>query len=125
MELADRHVVITGGASGIGRALARRIAAEGARAVVVADLDADAAAAVAKEIGGLAVMTDVSNESDIRALVEKAKEANGAIDLFCSTAGVPGPGGGPDGCNGEGQRTWEVNVMAHVWAARAVLSALL
>ena len=121
MELADRHVVITGAGSGIGRALARRIAAEGARAVVVADVDQHAAEAVAEEIGGLAVRTDVSQEAEIRALVARAREANGAIDLFASNAGVPGPGGGPEASDDQWQHTWEVNVMAHVWAARALL----
>ena len=121
MELTDRHVVVTGAGSGIGRALARRFAAEGARGVVVADLDQGSAAAVAEEIGGLAVTADVSREVEIQALVARARDEYGEIDLFCSNAGVPGPGGGPEGLNEEWQRTWEVNVMAHVWAARAVL----
>ena len=121
MELADRHVVVTGAGSGIGRGLARRFAAEGARAVVVADLNEAAAESVADEIGGLGVATDVSREEQIQALIERAKDANGPIDLFFSNAGVPGPGGGPEAPNDEWQLTWEVNVMAHVWAARALL----
>jgi NAD(P)-dependent dehydrogenase (short-subunit alcohol dehydrogenase family) len=125
VELRDRHVVITGGGSGIGRALARRIAAEGARAVVVADLDLQAAEAVAGEIGGAAVEADVGREDQVRALVARARELNGAIDLFCSNAGVPGPGGGPEAPDEAWQRTWEVNVMAHVWAARAVLPEMI
>jgi NAD(P)-dependent dehydrogenase (short-subunit alcohol dehydrogenase family) len=124
MELAGRHVVITGAGSGIGRALAQRIAAEGAGAVVVADLDLGAVESVAAEIGGLAVRTDVSRESEIQALIARAEEANGPIDLFCSNAGVPGPPGGPDGPAEEWQRTWEVNVMAHVWAARSLLPGM-
>jgi len=125
VELADRHIVVTGAGSGIGRALARRFAAEGARAVTVADLNLDGAEAVAREIGGLAVRTDVSREAEIVALVAQAREANGPIDLFCSNAGVPGPGGGPEAPDEEWQRTWEVNTMAHVWAARAVLPEML
>jgi NAD(P)-dependent dehydrogenase (short-subunit alcohol dehydrogenase family) len=125
VELADRHVVITGAGSGIGRALARRIAAEGARAVVVADVDQHAAETVAEEIGGLAVKTDVSRDAEIRALVSQARDVNGAIDLFCSNAGVPGPGGGPETPDDQWQHTWEVNVMAHVWAARALLPEML
>jgi NAD(P)-dependent dehydrogenase (short-subunit alcohol dehydrogenase family) len=121
MELTDRHVVVTGSGSGIGRALARRFAAEGARGVVVADLDQRSAVAVAEEIGGLAVETDVSREADIQALAARARADYGPIDLFCSNAGVPGPGGGPEGSDEEWQRAWAVNVMAHVWAARAVL----
>src|SRR5947209_7544006 len=96
MELADRHVVVTGAGSGIGRALARRFAAEGAGGVVVADLDEQSAQAVAAEFGGLAVKTDVSREQDISALVETAKARYGPIDLFFSNAGVPGPPGGPE-----------------------------
>jgi NAD(P)-dependent dehydrogenase (short-subunit alcohol dehydrogenase family) len=121
MELAGRHVVVTGGGSGIGRALAHRFAREDARGVVVADLDGSAAKRVATEIGGLGVRSDVSQESEIKALIERAREAHGPIDLFCSNAGVPGPGGGPEVPDPEWQRTWETNVMAHVWAARALL----
>ncbi len=120
MELRDRHVVITGGGSGIGRAVALRFAEEGARAVVVADISG--AEEVAADIpGGMAVKTDVSREPEIAALVERAVQANGPIDLFFSNAGIGGPLGGPEGDNAEWQRTWEINVMAHVWAARAVL----
>ncbi len=121
MELARRHVVVTGAGSGIGRALARRFAAEGARAVVVADVDRQATEAVAQEIGALAVPTDVSRPEEIESLVSRAREAHGPIDLFCSNAGIAGPGGGPEAPDAEWQRTWEINVMAHVWAARAVL----
>ncbi|MGA2924462.1 MAG: SDR family NAD(P)-dependent oxidoreductase [Solirubrobacteraceae bacterium] len=121
MELADRHVVITGAGSGIGCALATRIAAERPRALVVADLDEGAAQAVAAEIGAVAVATDVSREAEIRSLVTRARELHGRIDLFCSNAGVTGPVGGPEAPDDEWQRTWEINVMAHVWAARAVL----
>lgn len=121
VKLAERNVVITGAGSGIGRALARRIAAEGPRAVVVADLDSRSAEAVADEIGGVAVQTDVGRPEEIEALVAKAREAGGPIDLFCSNAGIPGPGGGPEAPDQGWQRAWEVNVMAHVWAARALL----
>ena len=121
MEVADRHVVVTGAGSGIGRALARRFAADGARAVVVADIDEPSAVAVAEEIGGLAIPTDVSKDADIQALVSRARAENGPIDLFCSNAGIGGPAGGPEASDEEWQRIWEINVMAHVWAARAVL----
>ena len=123
MELAGKHVVVTGAGSGIGRACAIRFAAEGAR-VVVADLHADTAEAVAAEIGGLAVPTDVGREADILALVQTAQSNGGPIDLFFSNAGVPGPAGGPEAPDAELQLTWEVNVMAHVWAARALLPAM-
>ena len=121
MELADRHVVITGAARGIGRALAVRFAAERPRALVVADLDRPAAEAVACEIGAVAAQVDVRREGDLRALIDEAQGRDGPIDLFCSNAGVPGPGGGPEASDPDWQATWEVNVMAHVWAARALV----
>jgi NAD(P)-dependent dehydrogenase (short-subunit alcohol dehydrogenase family) len=126
VDLRDKHAVVTGAASGIGAALARAFAAQGAR-VVVADLDGDGAAAVASEIGGLGVRTDVSSEGEIAALVQAAEDAGGPIDVFFSNAGVPGPGGGPLEATDPAawQQTWEVNVMSHVWAARAVLPGML
>ncbi len=119
MELAGKHVVITGAGSGIGRACATRFAAEGAR-VVVSDADRERAEAVAGEIDAMAVVADVGRESEIRSLIARASEA-GEIDLFFSNAGVPGPAGGPEAPDAELQLTWDVNVMAHVWAARALL----
>lgn len=126
MELVDKVTVVTGGGNGIGRALAQRFAAEGARGVVVADLDGDVAEAVAAELGavGLAVQTDVSNENDVVALVRAAEARCGPIDLFCSNAGIA-IGGGADASDDDWQRIWDVNVMAHVYAARAVLPAML
>jgi NAD(P)-dependent dehydrogenase (short-subunit alcohol dehydrogenase family) len=117
-------VVVTGAGSGIGRALAQRIAAEGARAVVLADIDLPRVESVAAEIGGIAVRTDVSRESEIQELITRAADANGPIDLFCSNAGVVGPPGGPEGSDEQWQLTWQINVMAHVWAARALLPAM-
>jgi NAD(P)-dependent dehydrogenase (short-subunit alcohol dehydrogenase family) len=125
MELTDRHVVVTGAAGGIGGAVARRFAAEGARAVVVADVDEAGARAVAEEIGHHAVQVDVRSQDSIRALVEQATGAHGPIDLFFSNAGVAGPGGGPAGGDDAWQATWEINTMAHVWAARAVLPGMI
>ncbi|HZN14864.1 MAG TPA: SDR family oxidoreductase [Acidimicrobiales bacterium] len=123
MELKDKVVVVTGGASGIGRALCTRFAAEGARGVVVADLNRADAAVVADEIGGLAVGTDVAVEADIVALVDKAIAAFGPVDLFCSNAGI-GLGRGIDTPDEDWDRIWRVNFMAHVYAARAVLPAM-
>src|SRR5207302_2994273 len=88
MQVRDQLVVVTGGASGIGRALCRRFAAEGARGVVVADVQEAAAQEVAAEIGGLAVATDVRIEADLVRLVERATATYGPIDLFCSNAGI-------------------------------------
>ncbi|HEY2570859.1 MAG TPA: SDR family oxidoreductase, partial [Solirubrobacteraceae bacterium] len=121
MRLSGRHVVVTGGGGGIGGALAQRLAAEGARAVVVADRDLGAAEAVAQLTGGLAVQFDAASESSVQALIAQASDANGPIDIFISNAGVPGGMGGPETPDETWQEAWDVNVMAHVWAARALL----
>jgi NAD(P)-dependent dehydrogenase (short-subunit alcohol dehydrogenase family) len=124
MRLANKVVVVTGGANGIGRALCRRFAAEGAKAVVVADLQASMAEQVAEEFGGIAVQTDVAQEADVVRLVERVTQKYGVIDLFCSNAGV-GVSGGVNAPDGDWERSWQVNVMAHVYAARAVLPGML
>lgn len=124
MKLKDKVAVVTGGANGIGRALCERFSAEGARGVVVADLDTERAEMLAKEIGGLAIKTNVAVEPDIVNLVARSIEAYGAIDLFCSNAGIGTPGG-VDEPNEIWQRIWEVNVMAHIYAARHVLPGML
>jgi NAD(P)-dependent dehydrogenase (short-subunit alcohol dehydrogenase family) len=124
MQLSGKHVIVTGGASGIGAAMCRRFAAEGARGVVAADLDAAGAEAVAKEVGGHGVGVDVADEAQVRSLVAQAEERFGPVDLFCSNAGIFVMGGveAPD----EGwQSIWDINVMAHVYAARAVLPGMI
>jgi NAD(P)-dependent dehydrogenase (short-subunit alcohol dehydrogenase family) len=125
MNLQDKVVVVTGGANGIGRALCRRFAAEGARGVVVSDIDFKTAAQVADEINGIAIRADVSSEADLANLVAEASEAFGQIDLFCSNAGIGGVPGFEQVSNEAWQRIWEVNVMAHIYAARAVLPQML
>lgn len=109
----DARAVVTGGGGGIGAALARRLAAEGAR-VAVNDVDADRARDVAAGIGGVALPGDASGA------VSAAREALGGIDLFCANAGVA-TGGGPEAADGEWAAAWDVNVMAHVRAARELL----
>jgi NAD(P)-dependent dehydrogenase (short-subunit alcohol dehydrogenase family) len=113
--------VVTGGGGGIGRALARRLAAGGAR-VVVNDIDAAAAEAVAAEIGGLAVPADVATRDGVTSLVAAARDHLGEIDLYCSNAGVAVPGDqGGTAAEADWQRSWDVNVMAHVRAAEQLL----
>ena len=124
MEVKDKVAIVTGGANGIGRALCRRLAAGGARGVVVADIDDRAATQVAEEIGGLAVAVDVGVEADSIRLVEQATARFGPVDLFCSNAGI-GLNGGPEVSNADWERIWQINVMAHVYAARAVLPDML
>jgi NAD(P)-dependent dehydrogenase (short-subunit alcohol dehydrogenase family) len=121
MEVSNRHIVVTGAAGGIGRALVRRFDAEGARAIVAADRDLDGARSLAEEVGGLAVELDAGREGSVRALVVAATEAYGPIDIFVSNAGVPGAMGGPEAADEAWDEAWRVNVMGHVWAARALL----
>ncbi|GAA0910859.1 SDR family oxidoreductase [Virgisporangium aurantiacum] len=126
MELTGRIVVVTGSARAIGAALARRFAAEGAAAVVVADLDLSGAEAVAAEIGAVATpyRVDVSAEAEVVALVADVLDRFGHIDLFCSNAGIT-TGVGLDGDVAVWERAWGINVLAHIHAARAVVPAML
>lgn len=122
-EPRDAGVVITGAGAGIGAAMARRFAAEGAR-VVVNDLDDDACHAVADELGATAVPCDAASEDGVRTLIDRARESLGEIDLYCANAGVgrPTTEQSPDV---EWQRDWEINVLAHVRAARLLTPAWL
>lgn len=120
MKVTGKVVVVTGGGHGIGKALCTRFAREGARAVVVADVDADAARAVAADIGGMSVVCNVAAEADVRALVETATTAYGQVDLMCSNAGIFTPGG-LDASDAEWDRIFDINFKAHLYAARAVL----
>jgi NAD(P)-dependent dehydrogenase (short-subunit alcohol dehydrogenase family) len=122
MKLTDKIIVVTGGAQGIGAALCARFAQEGAKAVIVADLNATAAVEVAIKIGGEAVFCDVSNKKAVIRLIRETEKRFGPIDLFCSNAGIAvldpdwdNPASAPDG---GWAKSWAVNVMAHVWAAR-------
>ncbi|WP_017605251.1 SDR family oxidoreductase [Nocardiopsis alkaliphila] len=112
-------VVITGAGNGIGAAIARRLAAAGAR-VVVNDLDASAAEAVAAEIGGVAVPGDAASEAGVTALIAEASAHLGGIDLYMANAGVA-RSGGPEAPEADWETSWQVNVMAHVRAARELL----
>lgn len=123
MEIRDKVVVVTGGASGIGAGMAERFAREGARGVVVADLDLERAQGVARGIGSQAVALrcDVSREADIQELVRQARERFGRIDIYFSNAGILGRLGGLELEDALWDKMWQVHGMAHVWAARAVI----
>ena len=124
MELNNQVVVVTGGGSGIGEALARAAHAEGARHVVVADLNGEQAARVAADIGGTGVALDVSDEVAVVALVERTLAAHGPIGLFVSNAGY-GTLAGLEDSNERINHMWEVHVMAHIYAARAVVPSMI
>lgn len=125
MELKDRVAVITGGSGGIGRAMARAFLAEGAGAVVLADLDERAVKHAADELGCEGRACDVTREDQVIELVEQTLSRHGHIDLFCSNAGAGGRGLLTDAPNDVWQKQWELHVMAHLYAARAVLPAML
>lgn len=124
MQLRDKVAVVTGGANGIGRALCRRFSIEGARGIVVADIDMAHTQEAAEEIGAVAVQCDVSKEADIKRLIEEATAKFGQIDLFVSNAGIA-IGGGAEAPDSEWERIWDINFMSHVWATRHVLPQML
>ena len=122
MKVQGKVVVVTGGAKGIGRALSERFAREGAKHVVVADLDGEAASALASEIGGSAATVDVSNEAAVVALIERTEAAHGPIDLFCANAGIfMGRHQGLDAPDEVWRKMIDVNVMSHLYSARALI----
>lgn len=125
MELNDKVAVITGGSGGIGRSMAKAFLANGARTIVLADLDPDAVAAAAAELGCQGQACDVTDEAQVTALVESVLEAHGPIDVFCSNAGAGAEGLVIDAANEAWQAQWDLHVMAHVYAARAVLPSMI
>jgi NAD(P)-dependent dehydrogenase (short-subunit alcohol dehydrogenase family) len=125
VQVKDRVCVVTGGGSGIGKALCERFAADGARKIIVVDRAADNAAAVAKAIGGQAAVIDVGIEAEITEMLERVETDHGPIDVLCNNAGI-GSGGDPLSTPiSEWQRQWDINVMSHVYAIRAVLPGML
>ncbi|MEK7794742.1 MAG: SDR family NAD(P)-dependent oxidoreductase [Candidatus Hydrogenedentota bacterium] len=127
MELRGKVAVVTGGAHGIGAELCRRFAKEGARGVVVADLDEAGAKAVAGEIGGVGIKCDVSLELDVVRVVKEAERNYGLVDLMVSNAGilVMDETHAASASNEGWERIWKINVMAHIYAARAVLPGMI
>jgi len=117
MELKDKIIVVTGAASGIGRAMCIRYAAEGAKAVICVDRDEVGAQETSKQINSIAIKVDVADEAQIKSMIDRVEAEVGPIDLFCSNAGIS-VAGGVEVPNDEWQRIWDINVMSHVWAAR-------
>jgi NAD(P)-dependent dehydrogenase (short-subunit alcohol dehydrogenase family) len=134
MNVSGKVIVVTGGANGIGLALARRFKSEGAKHITVADLDDDRAQSTAKEIGAssttsLGIKCDVSRESEIQNIVAQTEKAAGPIDLFCSNAGIaisdPDFENAASAPDAAWEKNWRIHVMAHVYAARAVLPSMI
>jgi NAD(P)-dependent dehydrogenase (short-subunit alcohol dehydrogenase family) len=121
MEIRGKVAIVTGGASGIGAGVAKRFVEEGARAVVVADVNLERAQGVAKDTGAVAMRCDVSREADIQSLVAETKSRFGQVDIYMSNAGILGNRGGIDLDDALWQKMWEIHGMAHVWAARQVV----
>jgi NAD(P)-dependent dehydrogenase (short-subunit alcohol dehydrogenase family) len=124
MEINDRVVVVTGGGSGIGEALCEAAHAGGARHVVVADLNGEQADRVAASVGGTGYTLDVADEAAIQRIVAEVEDARGPIDLFCSNAGFVTVAGIEES-NEILNKMWQVHVMAHIYAARAVLPSMI
>jgi NAD(P)-dependent dehydrogenase (short-subunit alcohol dehydrogenase family) len=124
MKVRGKVCVVTGAAGGIGEAIARRYAKEGAKGVVVADMDAGRLDKVAKEIGGLAVSGDIGQEGQVKRLIEEAEKKHGQVDVFFSNAGID-RGGQEDASDKAWADSWAVHVMAHVYAARALVPKML
>jgi len=125
VQVSDKVCVVTGGGSGIGKALCERFAADGARAVVVIDRDGDGAGAVAESVGGRAAVVDVGSEADLTAALEGVETDLGPIDVLCNNAGIASGGDPLSTPVEEWQRQWDINVMSHVYAIRAVLPSML
>ena len=124
MQIAGKVVIVTGGANGIGRALCHKFAQEGAKAVIVSDIDVHGAEQVADEIKSVAIPANVGQEREVARLVETVTRDFGRVDLLCSNAGI-GVAGGEEAPDADWERSWQINVMSHVFAARAVLPQML
>ncbi|MDP6187129.1 MAG: SDR family oxidoreductase [Pseudomonadales bacterium] len=125
MELKDKVVVITGGSGGIGKAMAKAFLNEGAAGIMLADLDAAAVAQAAADIGCNGMTCDVTDEAQVAALVAATEDQYGQVDVFCSNAGAGGNGLLTDAANEVWQQQWELHVMSHLYAARAVLPGMI
>ncbi len=126
MDISGKSVVVTGGASGIGAALARQAAAAGAR-VCIADMNIELAQSVAEEIGAISVACDVTQEAQIINAIHVAEKAHGQVDVFVSNAGLGrgDPSHAASASDADWMLNWNVHVMSHVWAARALLPAMI
>lgn len=124
MQVKDCIVVVTGAAGGIGRSLAHRFHAAGAKQIICADRNEDGVMQTASEIGGVGRRLDVTNETEIKSLIEEVESGQGPIDLFCCNAGIS-IRGGPEVPDNQWQNIWEINVMSHIWTARHMVPRMI
>ncbi len=124
MDVQDRVVIVTGGANGIGAALCKKFALAGVKQIVIADRDFESAHKLANELSATAIHCDVALEADIQKVVNFTQDTYGRVDIFVSNAGVTSKGG-PEVPDEEWMRQWNINLMAHVYASRAVLPKML
>jgi NAD(P)-dependent dehydrogenase (short-subunit alcohol dehydrogenase family) len=128
MKLKDKIVIVTGAASGIGKALCERFHKEGAAGIVAVDINEVGAMSVAETVSGIGFGADVSNEADIIRVVEETEKHYGRIDVFASNAGIGGvfdATHSASASNEDWDQIWGINVMAHIYAARAVLPKMI
>ena len=126
MELNDKVAIITGGSGGIGQAMAREFLVQGARAVLISDLDEGQVQAAAADIGCDGMVCDVTREEQVKKVIDFALDKYGRVDLYCSNAGSAGKKAPAmtDVVNDDWQLQWDLHVMAHVYAARALLPSM-
>lgn len=125
MNVKDKIIFVTGGANGIGRALCERFAVEGAKKIIVADIDFENAQTVADAFDGKAIRLDVSDETQVKSAVEETLSEFGQINLVCSNAGIGGADGGLDVSNDVWQKIYEINVLSHLYLSRAVFPSMI
>ena len=125
MKILDKRVVVTGAASGIGKALCIAFKEAGAQSLVCVDMNIEGAKETADLVGGIAVEANVAKEDDIKNVIEKANEFSDGIDIFCSNAGIGGVPGFFEAESQDWQTIWEINVQSHIHAAKHVLPQML
>ena len=125
MEINDKRIVVTGAASGIGKALCHAFKNSGAQSIVAVDINSEGISKTAKEVNGIGVVANVAKEEDIQRVIAEANQYSGGIDIFCSNAGISGAPGFIEANTEDWQNIWEINVMAHIFAAKNVIPQMI
>ena len=125
MKVEDKNIVVTGAASGIGKALAKSFSNHNANSIVLVDIDENALKASASEVNGLAIVGDISNEESIVEIINKSNDHMNSIDIFCSNAGIGGAPGLINTTEDDWQKIWQVNVMSHIYAAKHLIPQMI